>query len=185
MGIFSTTDNNGGYVFYSDSPSDITIKAESVTTEEDVKTLINNYDKERLFSDEILINLLEDKIQEKAKELLKEKKEKEIKEKKNNIDLFISCIEKVIYSNNRTIVFWTDGTKTVVKCDEEDDFDREKGLALCIIKHIFGDIGYYNEIFKSFELNSYNVKKDILEFKKTKKADFKGIQSQLKKILNK
>ena len=45
-------------------------------------------------------------------------------------------IEKVIFSNNCTIVFWKDGSeKTIVKCSNED-FDKEKGLAMAICKKI-------------------------------------------------
>ena len=45
-------------------------------------------------------------------------------------------IEKIIFSNNCTIVFWKDGSeKTIVKCSNED-FDKEKGLAMAICKKI-------------------------------------------------
>ena len=43
-------------------------------------------------------------------------------------------VKKVIFNNPATIVFWSDGTKTVVKCQEGDTFDQEKGLALCFMK---------------------------------------------------
>ena len=38
-------------------------------------------------------------------------------------------IEKVIFNDPATIVIWADGSKTVVKCQEGDVFDKEKGLA--------------------------------------------------------
>lgn len=41
-------------------------------------------------------------------------------------------IKKVIYNPPATIIFWADGTKTVVKCMEGDEFDPEKGLAIGI-----------------------------------------------------
>jgi len=37
-------------------------------------------------------------------------------------------IEKVIFNNPATIVFWTDGSKTVVKTSPNDKFDKEKGI---------------------------------------------------------
>lgn len=43
-------------------------------------------------------------------------------------------IERVIFNGPATIVFWPDGTKTVVKCDENDPWDPEVGILLCIIK---------------------------------------------------
>ena len=49
-------------------------------------------------------------------------------------------IKNVIYNDPATIVFWTDGSKTVVKCGERDTYDPEKGLAMCIVKKIYGII---------------------------------------------
>lgn len=55
-------------------------------------------------------------------------------------------ITKVIFNNPATIVFWTDGTKTIVKCDDNEAFDEEKGLAMAISKKFLGNKGnYYNE----------------------------------------
>ena len=58
-------------------------------------------------------------------------------------------IKKVIFNDPATIVFWEDGTKTVVKCSQNDIFDPEKGLAMAIAKRTLGDQGnYYNEFKK-------------------------------------
>ena len=56
-------------------------------------------------------------------------------------------IKKVIFNDPATIVYWNDGTKTVVKCQEGDIFDKEKGLAMAIIKKICGNKGSYNKVF--------------------------------------
>ena len=57
-------------------------------------------------------------------------------------------IENVIFNEPATIVFWTDGTKTVVKANDEE-FDPEKGLVMAIAKKRFGNEGnYYNHIKK-------------------------------------
>lgn len=45
-------------------------------------------------------------------------------------------ITKVIFNDPATIVFWSDGTKTVVKCCEDDTFDKEKGLAMAVCKKV-------------------------------------------------
>lgn len=71
-------------------------------------------------------------------------------------------IEKVIFSPPATIVFWTDETKTVVKCNGEK-FDKEKGLAMAIAKKTLGNKGSYYEVFKEWipeedESNSENKK---------------------------
>ena len=57
-------------------------------------------------------------------------------------------ISKVIFNDPATIVFWADGTKTVVKAQNEA-FDPEKGLAMAIAKKFFGNKGNYcNQIKK-------------------------------------
>lgn len=52
-------------------------------------------------------------------------------------------IKNVIFNNPATIVFWEDGTKTVVKCQDGDEFDPEKGLAMAIAKKAYGNKGNY------------------------------------------
>lgn len=57
-------------------------------------------------------------------------------------------IKNVMFNNPATIVFWGDGTKTVVKAENEP-FDPEKGLAMAITKKTLGNKGsYYNEFKK-------------------------------------
>ena len=54
-------------------------------------------------------------------------------------------ITNVIFNDPATIVFWDDGTKTVVKAENEP-FDPEKGLAMAIAKKSLGNqSNYYNE----------------------------------------
>lgn len=52
-------------------------------------------------------------------------------------------IKNVIFNDPATIVFWEDGTKTVVKCQDGDEFDPEKGLAMAIVKKAYGNKGSY------------------------------------------
>lgn len=57
-------------------------------------------------------------------------------------------IERVIFNNPATIVFWKDGEKTVVKAIDEP-FDEEKGLAMAIAKKAYGNHGnYFNKLKK-------------------------------------
>lgn len=59
-------------------------------------------------------------------------------------------IKNVIYNNPATIVFWSDGTKTVVKCGDYDVYDPEKGLAMAIAKKSLGNKYEYYETFKTW-----------------------------------
>lgn len=72
-------------------------------------------------------------------------------------------ITKVIFNYPATIVFWSDKTKTIVKCENEA-FDEEKGLAMAISKKFLGNKGnYYNE-FKKW-LPEIDVYEDRIPFK--------------------
>ena len=49
-----------------------------------------------------------------------------------------------------TVVRWTDGSKTMVRCQEGEPFDKEKGLALCYMKRTLGNKGSFNETLKKW-----------------------------------
>lgn len=59
-------------------------------------------------------------------------------------------IKKVVFHDPATIVFWDDGTKTVVKCQDGDTYSKETGLALCIAKKVLGNKGNFNNVFKKW-----------------------------------
>lgn len=58
--------------------------------------------------------------------------------------------KKIIFNGPATIVLWDDGTKTVVKCQDGDTFDKEKGVALCFMKKSLGNKSNFNKIFKKY-----------------------------------
>ena len=105
---------------------------------------------ERFFDDEMLTYLLKETMDKKAKEVDEKLEAINKKNKKIAIDDFCNSIKKVYFNFPYTIVIWKDGTKTVVKCGENEFYDEEKGLAMAIIKYLCGNIGYYNKIFKDF-----------------------------------
>ena len=59
-------------------------------------------------------------------------------------------IKDVIFNEPATIILWADGTKTVVKCQEGEGYDPEKGLAMAISKKALGNKGNYCEVFKKW-----------------------------------
>ena len=59
-------------------------------------------------------------------------------------------IKDVIFNEPATIVMWSDGTKTVVKCQEGENYDPEKGMAMAISKKALGNKGNYCEVFKKW-----------------------------------
>ena len=68
---------------------------------------------------------------------------------KNTCNSMSMNIKKVIFNNPATIVFWSDGSKTVVK-SYLDDYDPEKGLAMAIAKKALGNEGNYYNVFKKW-----------------------------------
>lgn len=59
-------------------------------------------------------------------------------------------IEEVIFHPPATVVYWKDGTKTVVKCKADETFDHEKGLAMAICKKLYGNGYAFHKIFKKW-----------------------------------
>lgn len=47
-------------------------------------------------------------------------------------------IERVMYSNPATIVFWNDGTKTISKCNKLDKYNPQIGLFIAVLKKFGG-----------------------------------------------
>lgn len=67
----------------------------------------------------------------------------------------IPGIAKVIYNPPATIILWSDKTKTVVKCCENDIYDPEKGFAMAVIKKLCGnDSALFHKLFKTWVLES-------------------------------
>jgi hypothetical protein len=57
---------------------------------------------------------------------------------------------KVHFSNKTTVVIWSDGTKTISKCSEEDTFNKLTGFLVCYYKKM-NDISN-NELSRLIDL---------------------------------
>ena len=87
-------------------------------------------------------------------------------------------IDKVIFNNPATIIIWKDGTKTVVKCQEGEIFDEEKGLAMAISKRALGDKGNFNEVFKEYVKNEPEKKEETAEDNRGKKGEWLSVEGR-------
>lgn len=86
----------------------------------------------------------------------------EAAKKKEETNMTAASIKNVIFNPPATIVFWTDGSKTVVKCNAKDEFDPEKGLAMAIAKHCADNSDdFYKEIKKWVEKSGYKQVDDV------------------------
>lgn len=58
-------------------------------------------------------------------------------------------IDKVIFHAPATVIIFKDGTKSIVKCSEHDEYDQEKGFAMALLKHVLGN-KKYKTLFKKY-----------------------------------
>ena len=60
-----------------------------------------------------------------------------------------SDIKDVIFNGPATVILWKDGTRTVVKCQDEDKdlYSPEAGIAIAIMKKAFGNKSNFNNVF--------------------------------------
>lgn len=72
--------------------------------------------------------------EELRKEILSKIATIKVAETKNFYSLNVS---KIIFNPPATIVFWTDGTKTVVKCSAEDEFSEYYGFLAALGKKVY------------------------------------------------
>lgn len=59
-------------------------------------------------------------------------------------------IKNVYFNYPVTVVIWNDGTKTIVRCSENDFYDPEKGLAMAIVKKAYGNDNKFHKVFKKW-----------------------------------
>lgn len=55
-------------------------------------------------------------------------------------------IKKIIFHDPATIIYWSDGTKTVVKADEQDEYNKIDGLNFCIAKKFLSSKEYHHYV---------------------------------------
>ena len=59
-------------------------------------------------------------------------------------------IKKVIFNDPATVVYWADGSKTVVKTMPGDEFCPEYGLSMAICKKYFGSNSAYKRYVREW-----------------------------------
>lgn len=59
-------------------------------------------------------------------------------------------IRRVIFNEPYTIILWADGSKTTVKCQDCDSYNKEHGFAMALLKSLLGNNGQFNELFHAW-----------------------------------
>lgn len=82
-------------------------------------------------------------------------------------------IKRVIFNGPATIVFWTDNTKTVVKCAEEEIYNKRTAIMWAIMKKIYGNSSRVNKAFDKL----------IKDAESTNDEDFVDIKIDIEKLI--
>ena len=91
-------------------------------------------------------------------------------------------IHKVIFNDPCTIILWSDKTKTIVKCGEDEEYDPEKGMAMAISKKFLGNKGNYYETFKKWLPEDIGIDESNLRCTADKaSAAFKSLKECMQK----
>ena len=54
------------------------------------------------------------------------------------------------YEKGATTIVWFDGMRTTISCQNGEDFDEEKAIALCFMKRIFDNKGCFNNYMRKY-----------------------------------
>jgi hypothetical protein len=83
-------------------------------------------------------------------------------------------VARIIFNPPATIVFWDDGTKTVVKCMEGEKFERYAGFAAACMKKMFGSTTRAKAVMDESDMANWGEPKskaesDATNIKQTRK----------------
>lgn len=134
------------------------INASGVAPVFNYETRANN----RIYVDDIDVTYVIDKRAEALKEeaIAYEKSKPKPKPKDPVKSILINPVKGV------TTVVWNDGTVTVVHCNNEE-FDAEKGIAMCFMKKAFDNRGCFNDFLNKYteDKNWTQKPKSVLELR--------------------
>lgn len=85
-------------------------------------------------------------------------------------------VKKVIANPPATIVLWDDGTKTVVKCQDGDEYDKLTGALLCVAKKAFG---------RNYTILKKKLFQDVVERENTPDKELKYLAKRLLRLAEK
>ena len=71
----------------------------------------------------------------------------------------IPDIKKICFADNKTVVFWEDGTETVVECAACDKFDKYAGFSAACMKKMFGSTEEAKAVMDEFTENRLRGKR--------------------------
>lgn len=64
-------------------------------------------------------------------------------------------VKEIIQNGNTVIINWSDGTKSITRCQEGDEFDIYVGVSLALVKKIFGSNHQFRKLIKKRFIKKY------------------------------
>lgn len=90
-------------------------------------------------------------------------------------------VDRIVFNDPATIVFWKDGTKTIVKCSDNENFNPYFGFCAAVAKRVFGNNSQVRKMVESGyfqDINDGKVKQKTMtkniSTKKSKKEKSKN-----------
>lgn len=131
------------------------------------------------FDDEACDRLLYKELRKQIIENIRLKRKIDDLTREDDIPSAYFVIDKVIFNPPATIVFWKDGTKTVVKCKEGEEFSEWAGIALCLAKKMYGP--NFHKIFKAHCSDPDKIEKSARTSVSSRGAPIDGFLPSMKK----
>lgn len=60
------------------------------------------------------------------------------------------AIRQIIFSGPKTIVIWSDGSKTIVSCSKDDTYDGYIGFCAAVAKKMFGSTSQVKKVIDKY-----------------------------------
>lgn len=60
------------------------------------------------------------------------------------------AIRQIIFSGPKTIVIWSDGSKTIVSCSKDDTYDGYAGFCAAVAKKMFGSTSQVKRVIEKY-----------------------------------
>lgn len=83
-----------------------------------------------------------------------------------NQSVCLSDPDRIVFNPPATIVFWKDGTKTVVKCAEGEKFDPYTGFCYAFTEHFLGSISHIKKLCQKSSTGLPEASESIVEEEK-------------------
>lgn len=113
-------------------------------------------------------------------EMFEGKAELKVKDRKEDKMKDFKIVDYKVYNKKVVVVWFDDGTKEKATCCELDSFDLERGIEVCVMKHIFGEDKY-----KTVLKESMKQIKAVDKAKENKKKEEEAIANKKAKAAKK